>query len=203
MPSKLWSPYAHHWKLTVPVNKASGSAKLPLILEVRDASIDNAGKLLTPKTIAQLGRSDEANSNIRMEVIDSDKTHKAETTALKKLSAPHTMTEVDRPSVASLLLFEDFVKAALRDNKPLKELMPDLELLRLGKHDNKDLQRFISACPWISTIQYLSFAPNPQEDGRCDPGTALAEHQPVLRQPRQGAHRSVPMVREGYGRHGG
>lgn len=142
VPSKLWSPFAHLWKLTVPVNKASGSAKLPLVLKVRDASVDDAGKLLTPETFAELGKSGEANFNIRMEVIDSDKTYKAEMTALKKLSAPHTMPEDDRPSVASLHLFEDLVKAALRDNKPLKELMPDLEKLRRGKHENKHLQRF-------------------------------------------------------------
>lgn len=157
VPSKLWSPYSHLWRLTVPVNKASGSAKLPLVLEVRDSSVDDAGELLTPKTFAQLGKSGKANFNIRMEVIDSDKTYKAEMTALKKLTAPRTMPEGDRSSVASLLLFEDLVKAALRDNKPLKELMPDLELLRLGKHDNKDLQRFYES---LSTdkhkaIEYL------------------------------------------------
>lgn len=140
-PSKLWSPDEHVWRLTVPVNKDSGSAKLPLVLEVRDASLDDAGKLLTPDTFPQLARTGKANFNIRMEVIDSDKTHKAEMTALKKLSAPHTMPEDDRPSVASLRLFADVVKAALRDNKPLKELMPDLELLRRGKHENKNLQR--------------------------------------------------------------
>lgn len=157
VPSKLWSPDAHLWRLTVPVNKASGSAKLPLVLKVRDASLDDAGNLLTPKTFTQLGRSGKANFNIRMEVIDSDKTHKAEMTALKKLSAPHTMPEDDRPSVSSLLLFDDVVKADLRDNKPLKEFMPDLELLRLGKHDNEDLQRFYK---YLSTdkqkaIEYL------------------------------------------------
>lgn len=157
VPSKLWSPYAHLWRLTVPVNKASGSAKLPLVLEVRDASVDDAGELLTPKTFAQLGKSGEANFNIRMEVVDSDKTYKAEMTALKKLSATHTMPEGDRPSVASLLLFEDVVKGALRDNKPLKELMPDLELLRLGKHDNKDLQRFYESLSMDKhkAIEYL------------------------------------------------
>lgn len=72
VPFKLWFPYAHLWKLTVPVNKASGSAKLPLVLEVRDASLDDAGNLLTPETFTRLGRSGEANFNIRMEVIDSD-----------------------------------------------------------------------------------------------------------------------------------
>lgn len=142
VPSKLWSPFSHLWKLTVPVNKARGSAKFPLVFEGQDASVDEAGKLLTPKTFAELGKSGEANFNIRMEVIGSDKTYKAEMTFLKKLPAPHTMPEDDQPSVASLLLLGDVVKVALRDNKPLKEFMPDLELLRPGTHDNKDLHRF-------------------------------------------------------------
>lgn len=142
VPSKLWSPYTHLWRLTVPIDKRTGPLKLPLILDVRDASVDDAGKLLTPRAFTALGKSGEANLKVKMEVIDSDKTHKAEMTALKKLSAPHTMPEDDRPSIASLDLFTDVVRGELRDVEPLKELMTDLEQLRRGKHDNKDLQRF-------------------------------------------------------------
>lgn len=142
VPSKLWSPFSHLWKLTVPVDKNSGPAKLPLVLDVRDASFDDAGKLLTLRAFTELANSGEANLNIKMEVIDSDKTHNAEMTALKKLSAPHTMPEDDRPSVASLVLFNDVVKADLRDTKPVKHLMVNMELLRQGKHDDEDLQSF-------------------------------------------------------------
>lgn len=59
--------------------------------------------------------------------------------ALKKLLAPHTIPENDRPSLVSINAIKDLITAKLRDSKPLKEFMPELEKLRRGTHENKKL----------------------------------------------------------------
>lgn len=42
VPSKLWPAQTHVWKLRVPVDKSTGNAKLPLILDLPDPNADDS-----------------------------------------------------------------------------------------------------------------------------------------------------------------
>lgn len=141
VPSKLWPAQTHVWKLRVPVDKSTGNAKLPLILDLPDPSADDSGNPL--KSIR--GFTDQcldgnADVKVKIVVIDSDKTYKAEMNALKKLMAPHAMPMNDRPSLTSINAVEDLITAKFRDGKQLKEFMTELEKLRQGSHENARLQ---------------------------------------------------------------
>lgn len=141
MPSKLWPVQTHVWKPRVPIDKNTGSAKLPLILDLPDPTMDATGKpLKTIRVFTDQCLDGKADVNVKIDVTDSDKTHKAEMNALKKLLAPHTMPENDRPSLISINVVKDLITAKLRDGKPLKDFMPHLEKLRQGTHENKKLQ---------------------------------------------------------------
>lgn len=140
-PSELWPAQTRIWKLRVPLDKTTGSAKLPLVLNLPDASADDAeNPFKTIGAFTEQFNMNEAYVNVRMKIIDSDKTHEAEMNALKKLMAPHTMPMDDRPSLTSINAVEDLITANLRDGKLLKEFMTDLEKLRQGTHENEELQ---------------------------------------------------------------
>lgn len=143
VPSTLLSVKTHVWKLRVPLDKATGSAELPLILNIPDPSVDDAGNTLeTISDFTERCIMSDANVNVRMKIIDSDKTHRAEMNALKKLLAPHTMPMDDRPSLSSINAVEDLIDGKLRDGQALKEIMTSLEKLRRGIHEDKKLQYF-------------------------------------------------------------
>lgn len=140
--STLWAATTQVWKARVPIDKATGSAGLPLILDIQDASRDEDGKILDRRGFTQLARSGKATRNAKFSVVDSDKTYKAEMNAFKKLSAPHTQPLDDRPSVASVQLFEDLYKGELRDGRSLRELMPDLDKLCRDEHPDAKLTKW-------------------------------------------------------------
>lgn len=140
--SKLWPATTHVWKLRVPADKKTGSKKLPLLLDLPDLSTDEEGKPLTQRSFSDQLKSDEVHVNVKIRVIDSDKTHKAEMDALKKLMAPHTMPLDDRPSLASINASRDLISVKLRDGEALKDIMPAFEQLRRGTHPDRHLRRF-------------------------------------------------------------
>ncbi|KAJ0118255.1 hypothetical protein J7T55_009038 [Diaporthe amygdali] len=143
VPSKLWPATTHVWKLQVPADKQTAGEKLPLLLDLPDLSTDEEGKpLKTLRSFSDRLKSDEMYVPVKIRVIDSDKTHKAEMNALRKLMAPHTMPLDDRPSLASINASRDLISAKLRDGEALKDIMPAFEQLRRGKHPDRHLQRF-------------------------------------------------------------
>lgn len=157
-PSELWSAQTRVWKLRVPLDKTTGSERLPLVLNLPDASVDDTENC--SKTIGAFTEQfdmDQSYVNVRMKITDSNKPHEAEMNALKKLLAPHTMPMDDRPSPTSINAVEDLITAKLRDGKPLKEFMTDLEELRQGTHENEELQNAFQSLDEdkMDAIKYL------------------------------------------------
>ncbi|KAL1863920.1 hypothetical protein Daus18300_008069 [Diaporthe australafricana] len=93
----------------------------------------------------------------KLRVIDSDKTYKAEMTALKKLMAPHTMPLDDRPSLASLNAVHDSITMKVRDGEALKDILPPLQRLRSRTHPDQRLQHLYDMLSKDKhrTIEYL------------------------------------------------